>query len=158
MIRERMSRPRWSVPSQNRPDGTTLFPANAANGFCHGTSVAFGPNGAIQGARRATATQNRMMPAPVMPTQLSRSRANDRSARARAASEVGAGIVSVVACAMASPLRLPEPNAGIEIGVTDVGQRLGADGDEHRGHRAGLDHEDVLVEGGFEEERTKPSI
>src|SRR5262249_12916925 len=157
MIRERMSRPRWSVPSQNVPGGTVLFPGNAAPGFWYGTSVAFGPNGEIRGASRATATQNRTMPAPSMPTQLSRRRPTDRSARA-SAPDAGAGTVSVVAWAMAIPLRLPEPDARVEVRGADVGECLRAHRDEHGDHRAGLDHEDVLVERGLEEERAEPPV
>src|SRR5262245_49393691 len=146
MSRERISRPRWSVPSQKVPGGTLALPANAAPGFWNGMSVAVGVNGEISGANRATATQKRTMPAPSMPTQLSRRRPKDRRARARAVPAVGAGTARVVACAIRDPFRLSEPDARIEVGIADVGQRLGADGDEHRGHRACLDHEDVLVE------------
>src|SRR5262245_47159307 len=91
-----------------------------------------------------------------MPTQLSRRRPNDLSARARAVPGEGAGTVSVVAWGMTRPL--PEPDARIEVRVTDVGHCLGSYGDEDRRHRARLDHEDVLVERGLEEERAKPSV
>src|SRR5215471_11567380 len=128
MIRERMSRPRWSVPSQNVPGGTLALPANAAPGFWNGMSVAVGVNGEISGANRATATQNRTIPAPSIPTQLSRRRPKDRRARARAVPVVGAGTARVVACAMRDPLRLSEPDPRVEVGVADVRQRLSADG------------------------------
>src|SRR5215831_20773312 len=131
MIRERMSRPRWSVPSQNVPGATLALPANAVPGFWNGMSVAVGVNGETSGANRAAATQKRTRLAPSIPTQLSRRRPKDRRARAKAVPVVGAGTAKVVACAIRDPFRLSEPDARIEVGIADVGQRLGADGHEY---------------------------
>ncbi len=71
-----MSRPSWSVPSQNTPPSGATVP-----GGLNGSRFWFGGNGAITGARIARTTQNSTISTPISPTQLSRSSSAERSAR-----------------------------------------------------------------------------
>ena len=86
MMRDRMSRPSWSVPNQKVPPS-----ANAVPGLAIGRSCALGSNGAISGANTAIPTQKATSAAPTIPTGLSRNRAKDLKARVKAAPFVGAG-------------------------------------------------------------------
>src|SRR5712691_4564177 len=67
-MRDRISRPRWSVPSKKTPPCANLVPGGAK-----GSSMAFGGKGASHGTHSATRTQKRRMPSPIRPTQLRRS-------------------------------------------------------------------------------------
>ena len=130
----------WSVPSQKVPPF-----ANATPGLAKGCKVALGSNGAIKGAATATTIQKTTRPAPIIPTQLSLIRVKDFRARMSAAPGVGAGaMVRTMSVISASPSS--EPDARVEVGVADVGDGLGSDGDEDGDHGAGLDEEDVAVQ------------
>src|SRR3546814_6348657 len=89
-----------------------------------------------------------MMPTPVMAIGLSRSRAIMRKKRSSRGGSRGRAACSVVL--MPWPSLQPEPR--IEIGVTDIGQRLGGHRHQYRDHGAALDQVDVLVQRGFQQQ------
>ena len=85
MMRDRMSRPRLSLPSQKEPVQHSKPSGIGAPGFAKGTRFALGSQGESRGAKIAISTQKTTIAQPTMPTQLSRRRAKERIARIRAA-------------------------------------------------------------------------
>src|SRR5881397_2777026 len=136
-MRERRSRPRWSVPSQWARDGVGL--ARAA------MLLALGGYGAISGASRAARTHTRMMASPITAgcDSPTRARRPAQTPRRPARSERrGARVASVAAGIAMGAASAPDPRVQRHVG--EVARDLGQDGHGHGHERADLDDGDVL--------------
>src|SRR5262249_55077580 len=130
-MRERMSRPSWSVPSQCAQEGVGW--ARAAR------LVAFGGYGAITGASTAAAIQNTMMPAPTSAGLDSRSRPSRRVHVRRTPERISSGVVETrSAVAGTAMVARSGPDARVEHDVRQVAENLRQHSDADRDERAHL--------------------
>src|SRR5215470_4995979 len=132
MMRERMSRPSWSVPRKY----SELPPASQAGGRRRrATSWSRGSWGASRGAASATAMFKRTMARPMAPARL-RTRAETSRLRGdRGATRVGSAGKGVT-------LRVPDPR--IEPAVEQIHEQVRQHEDQ-RGHEHGRLHQGIVA-------------